>query len=195
MAGGGAMSCNVLVIPEDPIHNGYILRPLLQAIFALAGKPRAKIKVLENPRFTGYDTAIRSIRLELWKRYSFVDYWVFLPDADRASAAAMQALERDLEQLNVNLFCCPAQPEVEIYACVPYRAEMGIPWDQARSHPSFKEDIFEPLLARHGDPDRAGKGRDLMIQEALANTELLLRLCPELRTLHDRIAARIAAEG
>ena len=40
------MSFRVLVIPEDPLQNGHILRPLVQAIMRDAGKPDAKVKVL-----------------------------------------------------------------------------------------------------------------------------------------------------
>ena len=189
------MSCNVLVIPEDPVKNGYILKPLIEAIFTSAGRPRAKVKVLENPRFTGYDVAVDTTRNELWKRYSFMDFWIFIPDADRASNQAMRDLENDLRHRNVCLFCCPAEPEVEIYACLPFRNEMRISWVEARVHPSFKEDIFDPLLADHGDPKRAGKGRDLMISQSLSNLPLLMKLCPELQFLHDRISDEIIAQG
>jgi hypothetical protein len=52
----------------------------------------------------------------------------------------------------------------------------------------MKEDIFEPLLRKHGDDRRAGGGRDLMIAASLKNLPLLFQLCPELKILRDRIA-------
>jgi len=60
----------------------------------------------------------------------------------------------------------------------------------ARTHPRFKEAIFAPLLAMHGDTRRPSDGRDLMIAESLSNLPRLYQLCPELRTLRDRIAER-----
>ena len=80
------MSFRVLVIPEDPTWNGYILTPLTKALLADAGKPKAVVKLLENPRLRGYAHALRAIRDE-----------------------------------SIPLLCCPAQPEVEIYACVGFR--------------------------------------------------------------------------
>ena len=183
------MSFKVLVIPEDPTHNGYILKPLVQAILADAGRPRAVVTVLTNPWLGGYDHARRAVAGELVDRYGHWDLWLFMPDADRASPAAMQALEAELEARNVCLLCCPAEPEAEIYACAAYRDALPGGWAQARQHPRFKEDLFDPLLAEHGDTRRAGGGRDRMVAESLKNYPLLLQLCPELRNLRDRIAA------
>lgn len=185
------MSYKVLVIPEDPTHNGYILKPLVESILADAGKPNAKVTVLTQPRLEGYDHAVKAIREQLPDSYGFWSLWIFIPDGDRAKPAAMSALESDLASKGIKLLCCPAQPEVEIYACVPYRGEIKAGWEAARKDVQFKEDVFEPLLARHGDDRRAGSGRDLMIGEALQNRSALYQLCPELKELRDRIAAAI----
>ena len=49
------MSFNVLVIPEDPTLNGHILKPLAERLLKDAGKPKARVKVLDKPRLRGYD--------------------------------------------------------------------------------------------------------------------------------------------
>ena len=187
------MSFKVLVIPEDPTHNGYILKPLVQAIVADAGRPRAQVTVLTTPRLEGNDHALRAVKTDLADRYGHWDMWLFMPDADRASPAAMLALEAELARRHVRLLCCPAEPEAEIYASVAYRAALGVGWAAARQHRRFKEALFDPLLAQHGDARRAGGGRDRMVAESLKNYPLLLQLCPELRTLRDRIAALLQA--
>ena len=181
------MSFKVLVIPEDPTHNGYLLKPLAEAILAAAGKPAARVVVLSNPKLEGYDHALRAIREELPARYGHWDLWLFFPDADRASPPAMLQLEHDLNAQKVKLLCCAAQPDVEIYACAPFRQEIKGGWDAARQAGKMKEDIFKVLLERHGDNRRAGEGRDLMIAKSLKNLPLLFQLCPELKTLRDRI--------
>lgn len=188
MDGGGIMSFKVLVIPEDPTHNSYILKPLVEKLLADAGKPNARVTVLTNPRLEGYDQAVRAIREELPVRYGHFDLWLFIPDADRATPEAMNSLEIMLEEQSVNLLCCPAQPEIEIYPCVAYRSEIGQPWKKVRTSMRMKEDHFEPLLSKHGDPRRAGGGRDIMIRESLSNMQGLYRICPELQELKDRIA-------
>lgn len=150
------------------------IRPrLVDAILTDAGKPNAKVTVLTNPRLEGYDHAVKAIREELPDSYGFWDLWLFIPDGDRAKPEAMTALEGELAKNGIKLLCCPAQPEVEIYACVPYRGELKEGWEAARADVRFKADVFDPLLARHGDERRAGSGRDLMLRrsgEELAGT-------------------------
>lgn len=181
------MSLNVLVIPEDPTHNGYILKPLVQALLESAGRPRANVTVLTNPWLGGYDQAVKAVRETLIHRYGHWDLWLFMPDADRASPAAMQDLETTLAAQDVRLLCCPAEPEVEIYACVAYQADLQGEWAQIRQHRRFKETHFDPLLALHGDRRRPGGGRDRMITQSLRNLPLLLQRCPELQRLHERL--------
>ena len=185
------MSFTVLVIPEDPKLNGHILKPLVEAIVGSAGRPSAKVNVLGNPRLRGYDHAVDTIRHRLHERHRYKDLWLFFPDADKASGDAMRRLEADVAREGVTLLCCAAQPEVEIYACAGFRNDMQEAWEEARRHPRMKEEIFEPLLARHGDSRRAGAGRELMIARSLRNLPLLYQLCPELRCLRVRIARHL----
>ena len=55
------MSFKVLVIPEDHTHNGAILKPLVQAVLADAGKLAADVRVLDNPRVQGFEQAVAAI--------------------------------------------------------------------------------------------------------------------------------------
>ena len=189
------MSFTVLVIPEDPVLNGHILRPLTRAVMAGAGRPAAKVKVLDKPRVRGYDHAVRIIRDELPERRLSKDLWLFFPDADKATDDAMRTLEEDVAEQGITLLCCAAQPEVEIYACVAFRDDIRDSWEEVRHHHRMKEEIFKPLLDTHGDPRRPGAGRDLMMNRSLKKRSRLFRLCPELQTLRDRIAAHLQAPG
>ena len=186
------MSTRVLVIPEDPTNNGYLLRPIAQAVLTDAGRPRAKIQVLTNPRLRGYDSAIEAIRGDLKHRYGFLDLWLFFPDTDRATAEAMETLERDLRQEGVILFCCRAVPEVEIYACAGFPPAEPGGWDEWRSNPRLKETVFGDLLREHGDPKVPGGGRRSMIEKALDRRGRFFGLCPEIAALRDRIIAHLA---
>ena len=51
----------VLVIAEDPVHNGHILKPLVQALLADAGRGSARVQIMGNPRIRGYAHALRAI--------------------------------------------------------------------------------------------------------------------------------------
>lgn len=186
------MSFEVLVIPEDPQQNGYILKPLVKAIMRDAGKQAAKVDVLKDPRLRGYDHAVRTIRSDVLEPYRFKKkLWLFFPDADKAGDEAMRDLEKHADEKGITLLCCAAQPEVEIYACAAFRKHMKIEWKQARQHDRMKEEIFEPLLKKHGDPRQPGKGRGLMVGRSLENLRLLFDLCPELKHLRNRIATHL----
>ena len=185
------MSFNVLVIPEDPTWNGYILKPLAKRLLADVGRPAARVVLLENPRLRGYAHARRAIRDELPDSYGFFDLWLFFPDADSAGADAVKHLEADLQSRGIPLLCCPPQPEVEIYACVDFLDDLPVGWEDARTHPRLKEDVFEPLVQTHGDPRQPGGGRTMMTKRSLQNLQRLFQLCPETKDLRDRIAARL----
>ena len=181
------MSFKVLVVPEDPTNNGYILKPLVEVILSDAGKSRTKVQVLTSPRLNGYDDAVKAINGELFDRYGHWDLWIFIPDADRASKAAMTAMEEKLAAKGVKLLCCAAQPEVEIFACVAYRSELGAHWSEVRSSGKMKELFFDPLLSAKGDSRRAGGGRDQLISASITPLSTLYTFCPELSELRKRV--------
>ncbi len=47
------VSFNVLLIPEDPVKDGYVLKPIIEAMMRAAGKPQARVDVCDDPRFRG----------------------------------------------------------------------------------------------------------------------------------------------
>ncbi len=181
------MSFRVLVIPEDPTYNGYILQPIVERMLTELGKPQAHVKVLTNPKLNGYPHAISAIREDLALRYGRFDLWLFLPDADRAGN--LEALETELSGQNVRLFCCAAQPEVEAWLLAGHRDKLPIHWSDVRQHAHMKEDVFEPFLKEFGDDRSPGGGRERLVRETLANYRGLLSVCPELAELEGRLRA------
>ena len=185
------MSFTVLVIPEDPLQNGHILRPLVREIMRDVGRPAAKVRLLTSPRFRGYDHAMQSLRGEDLEVYDFMDLWLFFPDADKATDDAMRDLEEYLAAKGITLLCCAPRPELEIYACAAFRSEIREPWESVRRHPRMREDVFQTLLKRHGYARQRSEGRDRMINQSLKNLPLLYHLCPELGHLRGRIARHL----
>jgi hypothetical protein len=179
------MSFRVLAIPEDPTHNGYILRPLVERMLAETGKPNARVVLLTNPKLDGYDHAVQAIKGELVERYGYFDLWLFMPDADKAGDLVV--LEKLLEGKGVCLRCCAARPEVEAWLLAGHRQHLMVKWSEVASHPKLKEDVFEPFLKEYGDPRSAGGGREALTRETLSNYRSLLELCPELKELHERL--------
>jgi hypothetical protein len=179
------VSFRVLIIPEDPTYNGYILKPIVERMLTELGKPNADVTVLTNPKLNGYPRAVIAIRGDLIDRYRHFHLWLFLPDGDRASG--LSDLEGDLEGRGIRLICCAAMPELEAWLLAGHRDRLTLPWGQVRQHPHLKEDVFEPFLAQFGDGRSPGGGRERLVRETLANYRGLLSVCPELAELEDRL--------
>lgn len=179
------MSLRVLLIPEDPTYNGYILKPLVERMLTEIGKPNAKVTVLTNPKIGGYTQAVTAIEGELVDRYGHFDLWLFLPDAD--VAGKLDDLEAKLQSKDIRLLCCAAKPEVEAWVLAGHREQLRIRWPEVAAHTRLKEEVFEPFLETHGDPKSAGGGREVLMRETLGNYRGLLEVCPELRELENKL--------
>ena len=181
------MSTKVLVIPEDPRNNGYILKPVVRRIIIEAGRSNPEVTVLPRSRLNGITNAKEAIRYDLAESYGWMDLWLFLPDADRMSQAAADALEQEMREKRIPLICCPANPEVEAWMLAGHRQHLSIRWQEVAGHPHFKEEVFDPFMERHGYPALPGMGREKLTYETLQNYPALKQLCPEISRLEDRI--------
>jgi len=185
------LSFNVLVVPEDPTNNGYILKPLVARMLAECGKGNANVEVLPNPRTQGYEHAKDLLLSSLLERYRHKHLLLFLVDADgRDRQGEFERLEKAAEAQGVRLLCCAAKEEVEVWLLAGHKQRLrGLGWQEVRAEISVKERIFEPFLAAYGDSRRAGGGRDLLMKETLGTYGALLQLCPELAELERRLRA------
>lgn len=182
------MSIQILIIPEDPTYNGYILEPIVSRILEKVGKPNAKVKVLPNPKTAGYEHAKKLLVEQVLERYSHYDLLLFLPDADgKDRHKEFERLEKEALKKGVNLFCCAAKQEVEIWLLSGHLAKLNVRWEKLRAEVSIKEKYFAPFLNEHGDVRRIGGGRDLLMNATLQNYSGLLQRCPELAELEEKI--------
>jgi hypothetical protein len=182
------LSFNVLVVPEDPEYNGYILKPLTVRLLEACGKPNARVAVLANPRAQGYEHAKSLLRGGLLERYRHMDLLLFLVDADgKDRRAEFQQLEGEGRDQGVRLLCCAAEQEVEVWLLAGHRDKLGTGWQEIRTEVSVKERFFAPFLRAHGNPKAAGGGREALMRQTLGNYGALLQLCPELADLEQRI--------
>lgn len=182
------MSFRVLIIPENPEYNGYILQPLCRRIMEHSGKPNAKVTVLPNPKTDGYEHAKKLLTEQIIDRYSHYDLLLFLPDADgKDRTREFERLEKEARKKQVKLLCCAAREEVEIWLLAGHLDKLNVRWEELRTEVSLKEKYFEPFLNTHGDPRRAGEGRDLLMHATLQNYSGLLQRCPELAELQEKI--------
>jgi hypothetical protein len=187
MDGELGVSYSVLVVPEDPTHNGDILEPLIVRMLAQCGKPNARVLVLTNPKVQGYEHARQKLP-EILERYRHFDLILFLVDADgKDKAAVFEALESKAASNGLPLFCAAAEQEVEVWLLAGHAEKLEIPWGEVRRDISVKENVFEPFLSKYGDRRRYGGGRDLLMREAVEKYDQILQRCPELQRLQGRI--------
>ena len=172
------MSCKVLVIPEDPTYNGYLLKPLVERLLGEAGKPKAQVLVLRDPKTGGFSEACELIRNgKLRDRYGYYDLWLFLPDGDQTTV--LQTLEESVKDQKATLIASYLTPEVEVTLIAGHPSADTKGWQAKKEHPRFKEEIFAPFLEQHGNPTAPGDGREKLMHEALKNYQRIKQLVPE----------------
>lgn len=189
------MSFNVLVVPEDPTYNGYLLKPLCKRLLAEAGKPSANIVVLPEPRVRGFAHAKKLLAEQIFREWRHFQLILFIPDADGAMQSRRDEFLR-LELLAaqeprpVKLLCCAAEQELETWLLAGHPEKLktfGWTWQVVRAEISVKERYFQPFLEQHGTPGSPSEGRDRLMEAALGNFDGMKRRCPELQDLEDRI--------
>ena len=183
------MSFRVLVVPEDPTYNGYILQPLVEKMMGECGRANAHVHVLPRARVAGYDSAVQLLRTDVPLRYSHFDLVLFLPDADgKDRSSSFFQLESELGSKGMTLFCCAAVQEVETWLLAGHANRLAEGWEMVRQEVDVKETHFIPFSRQHGNSQAAGEGRSELMQITLQGFSGLLARCPELGALCRRIS-------
>lgn len=191
----------VLVIPEDSRRDKDLLKPMIQALMAELGKPRAKVRVCEKPVLGGVAEALKWERIEtilnLWGGQT--DLFLLLVDRDGAQNAGRRAALDSLEQRSVPLLSEGqallgelAIEEIEVWVLAGHDLPPSWKWRDVRADPHPKESYFARFLVEHRrlSPDAAG--RAIVAEEAARSIQRVLALCPEdLGRLAARIRARL----
>jgi len=186
------VSCRVLIICEDPTHDQFILKPLVERILKDCGKGAANVQMCWNPKVQGIDDARQTLE-EICRDYSHFDLLVFLVDNDGQSRS--ERLRHLETRHGPSLICCASIEEVEAWLLAGHIEKLDRSWREVRADVSVKENVFAPFLRQHGDPKRLGGGRDLLMKQTLAGYPGLLDRCPELKTLRDRVCASLASQN
>lgn len=184
------MSFKVMVVPEDPTYDSYILKPLMKRLLEECGKPNATVQVVTDPKLGGYSIAKDALP-NIAEKYAHFNLFLFLPDADgKDRTSEFAGLERDIA--SGQLLCCAAVQEVETWLLAGYPGKLPASWSEIRADVSVKERYFEPFLKAFGNPNAAGGGREELMKSALSNFSGILSRSPELADLQERIKVKIA---
>jgi hypothetical protein len=183
---------NILVIPEDFRKDQYILKPIIEALFARLGKPRARIRICNPPLLQGVTEALKSERLaEIVSRYPFVDMFILCVDRDGNVNRRDRLQQIEEEFGGIKPFLAEnAWEELETWALAGLALPPDWAWRDVRAEVSVKERYFEPLAGSLGVADGPGGGRKALGVLAARSFPVIMAKCPEdVGRLHDRVAA------
>lgn len=191
----------VLVIPEDSRRDKDILKPLVQALLAEVGRPRAKVRVCEKPVLGGVAEALK------WERIrEIIDLWggqtdliLLVVDRDGAQNAGRSLSLASLEQQSLALLGDGkallgevAIEEIEVWVLAGHALPAEWQWRDIRAEPHPKESYFATFLAEHRKVSGDAAGRAIVAEEAARAIKRVLALCPEdLGRLARRIRERL----
>ena len=178
----------VLIIPEDPRKDQYILKPIFERLFASFAKPNTKVVVCTNPSMRGISDALNPARLtEVFERYPMFDIFVLCVDRD-GEITRRQRLDQ-LEQCFDHLIAVNAWEELETWVLAGLDLPKEWVWAHIRADISVKEQYFEPLAVRRGVADGPGGGRKALGDEAARRLIGMRQKCQEDL---DHVAQRLA---
>ncbi len=185
---------NVLVIPEDFRKDQYILKPIIGRLFRSAGRPRASVRVCQDPLLGGVTEAMKPDRLaEIFERYDgMTDIFILCVDRD-GSVARRERLDQLEQQFgNGRVFLAEnAWEELETWVLAGIDLPADWRWADVRAEVHVKERYFDILAGQRGVADHPGGGRKTLAEEAAPRINVVRQKCPE---DFDALARRIEAE-
>ena len=181
----------VLVIPEDQSLDSYILRPIIERLFA-ESEVKARVDILPEPRLRGGADALDGelIAEIVESNRATTDLFLLIVDrdCDRANHAAL--LTSRVEEHSDVLIGCLAMEEVEVWMLALHRANVeqrwGVRWNEIRADCDPKERFAEPLL-QSLESSGPGRGRKAAMRALGGQWKTLCSLCPEITELQKRV--------
>lgn len=182
----------VMVIPEDPTVDQYILKPIVEQLFADLGKS-PRVQVLSKPRLRGVPQALDAeILADIVDTNRMIDLFLVLVDRD-ADTQRRPATAREREREHQGrLFVCLAIEEIEVWMLALHRDALNAPWKEIRAERDPKERYAHPFLAHRARTLSAGAGRAWAMRDLGSKWRSLLDLCPELAELKRCIESWLA---
>lgn len=178
----------VLVIPEDPTLDQYILKPVVEHLFKDFGRP-ARVYVLQDPHLRGVSQALdKGIIAGILEKERMIDLFLLIVDRDCVDDRQAQ-LDARLAQgrgLGKSILGCLAVEEVEVWALALYRSEFPR-WRDVREECHPKEKYFDPLVRQRNWQEGPGRGRASAMTALSGKWRSLKSVCRELQGLQDRV--------
>ena len=181
----------VLVVPEDFRKDQFILKPILSRLLASLGKPRAKVRVCQDPLLGGVDEALKSERVaEIVERYGGRVQIVLLCIDRDGKVGRRQRLDQLENEFGERLLGAEAWEEIETWALAGLTLPMEWVWANVRAEVDVKERYFDVLAKQRGVDGGPDGGRAELGEEASRRIVAIRQKCPE---DFDTLAGRLEA--
>lgn len=175
----------VLVVPEDPTLDQYILKPIVERLLADLGK-QARVQILSRPRLRGVAQALDgAIIADILQTYPMVDLFLIMVDRDGDAKRPDRAAA--LEATQPRLFVCLAIEEIEVWMLAAHRDTLSDAWSAIRRDHHPKERYAHPFLAQRAPKLDPGQGRAWAMRELAGKWKGVLSACDELERLKHRL--------
>lgn len=176
----------VLVIPEDQVHDQYIVKPVIEALLADLGIP-ARVQVLPEPRLRGYTQALDPQVIQtIVADNPMEDLFLLIVDRDCDRNGAEAKADNIQKQHPGKLLVCLAVQEIEVWLLALHSDRLDVAWSVVREHCDPKERWADPLLRELGTLG-PGAGRMRATRALKSQWRGLRSRCPELEALQDAI--------
>lgn len=184
----------ILVIPEDPTDDQYILKPIVEKLMEDIGRP-AKVEVLRDPKMRGADEALNAevVAAIIEDNQAMIDLFLLMIDRDCNRQSHETRLATRVGEHPHVLLGCAAVEKVETWMLALHRAELKASFSDVRAECEPKERFAEPFLAGKGWTTEVGGGRKHAMRALAGQWAGLLQVCPDVAALRDRVRAWLAA--
>ena len=181
----------VLVVPEDFRKDQFILKPLLSRLLASLGKPRATVRVCQDPLLGGVGEALKSERIaEIVNRYRGQVQIILLCIDRDGDAGRRQRLDQLENEFGERLLGAEAWEEIETWALAGLRLPADWIWADVRAEVHVKERYFDVLAKQRGIDGGPDGGRSELGDEAARRIDAIRQKCPD---DFDALARRLEA--
>jgi hypothetical protein len=189
------VSLNVLILAEDPVRDGYVLKPIIEAMMKAVGRPQAYVEICKDPRFRGTSQALKwqFIHDALSRNEGMFHLYILCVDRD-GDANRQAVLEYLEDQARTVLgkdrafLAENAWQEVEVWLLMGHDLPGKWNWRKIRNELHPKERYYQPFAESRGMLDRPGEGRDMLAREAASRYGRIRGRCKQdVQRLEDRV--------
>jgi hypothetical protein len=184
----------VLVIPEDQEIDRYILKPVIEAMFADLEIP-ARVDVLPEPRLRGTSDALNeTIVRDIVAANPMIELFLLVVDRDCNRDNNVHRAAARVSEHAGQMIACLAEQELEVWMLALYKDQLDASFSEIRAECDPKERWAEPLLKELGT-DGPGRGRRRAMRALSGKWRSLRDTCTELRDLQERVRAWVAGRS